>query len=414
MTIQAQSVSTLSTLREAATIDSAPPKATAKRSRAKILLPVLTTLAIAAGGVSYSLTHGKETTDDAQVEGHVGNVSARVAGQVKRVLVKDNQHVNAGDVLVELDDRDYAAKLSSAKADLAAAIASLRAAETQLVLTQKTADSSLVVAKGGLSQAAALDGTTRASIDQARADIAVAESRRELAQLELDRAAKLVASGAVSQADYDTRKATLDQAEASLRQARSRLVSAQANIGNSSGAIESARGHLLSAQLGPDQVEAAKAQVALAQARVDQAKAALDQAELNVSYTQVRAEAAGMVARRSVEIGQTVSPDRPLMAIVPLDDTWIVANFKEDQLAEMKIGQSVKVSIDSYSGRTLHGHVDSLAAGTGSRFALLPADNASGNFTKVVQRVPVLVRLDDAQDVELRPGMSAYVTVFTK
>ncbi len=138
------------------------------------------------------------------------------------------------------------------------------------------------------------------------------------------------------------------------------------------------------------------------------------QAELNLSYTEVRAESSGMVARRSVEVGHSVSPERPLMAIVPLDDTWIVANFKEDQLAHMRAGQPVEVSVDSYSGRTFHGTVDSIAAGTGSRFSLLPADNASGNFTKVVQRVPVLVRLADAGDVALRPGMSANVTVVTK
>jgi membrane fusion protein (multidrug efflux system) len=290
----------------------------------------------------------------------------------------------------------------------------LRSAQTQLVVTQKSADSNLVVAKGGVSQASALEGTTRAAIDQARADIAVAESRRDLAKLELDRSASLFADDAVPLAEHDARKATFEQAEATLLQARARLVSAQANISNSAGTIESARGRLLSAQLGPDQVEAQEAQVELAKARVDQAQAALSQAELNISYTQLKAETSGVVARRSVEIGQTVSPDRPLMAIVPLDDTWIVANFKEDQLAAMRTGQAVKVSIDSFADHTFHGRVDSLAAGTGSRFSLLPADNASGNFTKVVQRVPVLVRLDDAKGLVLRPGMSASVTVITK
>ncbi len=390
----------------------AEPKA--KPSRAKILLPVLVAAALAAGSVSWAFARGKQSTDDAQVEGHVANVSPRVAGQVKRVLVKDNQQVKEGDVLVELDDRDYAARQAAAKADLASALASLHAAETQLVLTRKSADSGLVVARGGLSQAAALDGTTRAAIDQARADITVAESRRTLAKLELDRSARLLAEKAVAQADYDAHKASFDQADATLLQSEARLVSAQANIGNSTGTMESARGRLLSAQMGPDQVEAQKAQVEFARARVDQAQAALQQADLNESYTRLVAQTAGMVARRSVEIGQTVSPDRPLMALVPLDDTWVVANFKEDQLAEMKVGQAAKVSIDSYDGRSYHGHVDSLAAGTGSRFSLLPADNASGNFTKVVQRVPVLVRLDDASGVVLRPGMSASVTVVTK
>jgi membrane fusion protein (multidrug efflux system) len=395
-------------------VEPAPTKAKPKRSIAKILLPVLAALALVGGGTTYAATSGKETTDDAQVEGHVANVSPRVTGQVKRVLVKDNQHVDAGDVLVELDDRDYTAKLAAGRADLAAAAATLRAAESQLVVTEKSSDSNLVVAKGGVSQAAALDGTTRAMIAQARADVVAAESKRSLAKLELDRSARLLAGNAVAQADYDARKAMFDQADAALAQGVARLESAQAGIANSAGTIESARGRLLSAQLGPEQVQAARAQVDLAEAKVDQAAAALAQAELNVSYTQIKAETPGLVSRRSVEVGQTVSPDRPLMAIVPLDDTWVVANFKEDQLAQMKAGQSARVSIDSYHGKALHGHIESLAAGTGSRFALLPANNASGNFTKVVQRVPVLVRLDDARDVALRPGMSAQVTVLTK
>lgn len=385
-----------------------------KPSRAKVLLPALVAVALVVGGGIWLNGRGKEVTDDAQVEGHVVNIAPRVSGQVKKVLVKDNQLVKAGDVLVELDDRDYQVRLAAARADLAAAKAALHSARTQATVTEKSVDSTLVVARGGISQAAGLEGTTRATIDQAQADVKVAESRRDLARIELDRSSKLLSDHTIPQADYDTRKALFDQADASVAQARARLASAQASLANSSGTIESARGRLLSAQTGPEQIDAAHAQVELAEARVDQAQAALDQANLNVSYTQIKADAAGVVARRSVEPGQLVSPDRPLMAIVPLDDTWIVANFKEDQLAEMKAGQTAKVTIDTYGGRTFAAHVDSLAAGTGSRFSLLPPDNASGNFTKVVQRVPVLVRLDGPSDVPLRPGMSARVVVVTK
>jgi len=396
--------------------DVQPEKLTeaSKPSRAKVLLPVLVAVALATGGAVWANGRGKQATDDAQVEGHVVNIAPRVSGQVKKVLVKDNQIVKAGDVLVELDDRDYQVRLAAARADLAASKAALHAARTQAAVTEKSVDSTLVVARGGISQAAALDGTTRATIDQALADLKVAESRRDLARIELDRSSKLLADHAIPQADYDTRKALFDQADATVAQARARLASSQASLANSSGTIESARGRLLSAQTGPEQIDAAHAQVELAEARVDQAQAALDQANLNVSYTQLKADADGVVARRSVEQGQLVSPDRPLMAIVPMDDTWIVANFKEDQLAEMKPGQAAKVTIDTYGGRTFVGHVDSLAAGTGSRFSLLPPDNASGNFTKVVQRVPVLVRLDAPSDVPLRPGMSATVVVLTK
>jgi membrane fusion protein (multidrug efflux system) len=198
-----------------------------------------------------------------------------------------------------------------------------------------------------------------------------------------------------------------------LALARARLASAEANLDNSAGTLQNARGRLIAAQSGPQRVQAASAQVELAQARVDQAQAALDQARLNRSYASVRAEVAGVVSRRNVEVGQLVSPERPLLALVALDDTWVVANYKEDQLADLRVGQAAKVKIDALPGRELSGHVDSLAGGTGARFSLLPPDNASGNFTKVVQRVPVLIRLDPHPDVELRPGLSAYTTIIT-
>ena len=217
----------------------------------------------------------------------------------------------------------------------------------------------------------------------------------------------------VSQAQYDAAKATLAEAEASLAQNRAHLENARASSLSSASGSESARGHLLAAQAAPDQVEAQQAQVELSEARVAQAQAAVDQAELNLSYTKVTAAVSGVVSRRTVEVGQSASPDRPLLALIPLDDTWVVANFKEDQIARMKAGELARVSVDTFTHRELVGHVDSMAGGTGSRFSLLPPDNASGNFTKVVQRVPVLIRLDPHSDVTLRPGLSASVTVMT-
>jgi membrane fusion protein (multidrug efflux system) len=385
-----------------------------KRSKALTILPLLVAAALGTGGLAVLSGHGKETTDDAQVEGHVASVAPRVGGQVKRVLVRDNQRVNAGDVLVELDERDLAVKLTAAQADLEAAKAQLRAAETQLGVTMKSVDSSLVVARGGLAQAAAVRGTTRAAIEQARAELTAASSRQALAKTELGRSQQLFTSGAVAQAELDAKQTALEQADAQLAQASARLMSAEANIDNSSGTLETARGRLIAAQSGPEQVEAGRAQVALARARVDQAAAAVSQAELNLSYTKIKAELAGVVSRRSVEVGQLASPERPLMAIVPLEDTWVVANFKEDQIAAMRAGQTAWVTVDSVPGKKLAGHIDSLASGTGARFSLLPPDNASGNFTKVVQRVPVLVRLDAHPGLELRPGLSAQVTVSTK
>ena len=384
-----------------------------KRKRAPL---VFATLLLIAGGVAvyiYVSRIGKEKTDDAQVEAHVANIAARISGQVKRVVAADNQEVKIGDVLVELDDRDQQVKLAAARADLAATQAQLRTAQTQLALTDKTAKANLAVARGGVEQAVAITGTTGAMIDQAHADVAAAQSHKQLTKLELDRAERLHAAGAVAQSEVETRVAADQQADAQLSQAQAHLANAMANRSNSSGTAESARGKLLAASTVDEQVESARAQVALGEARVAQAQAALDRAQLELDYTKVRAEISGTVARRSVEPGQMVSPDRPLMAVVDLGDTWIVANLKETQLKSVKANQKVDIEVDTFDG-ALHGHVDSIAAGTGSRFSLLPPDNASGNFIKVTQRVPVKIKLDDRGERILRPGMSAEVTIHTE
>lgn len=384
-----------------------------KRRRAPFVLGGLVLVAVGVALYVYFSRLGKESTDDAQVEAHVANVAARITGQVKRVPVADNQQVKVGDVLVELDDRDQQVRLVAARADLAATQAQLRTAQTQLSLTEKTAKANLAVAKGGVEQAAAMTGTTQAQIDQSRADVSAAQSHKQLTKIDREREDRLFKTGAGTQSELDARIAADQQADAQLAQAEAHLASALASRGNSSGTIESARGKLLAASTVDEQVETAQAQVALGEARVAQAQSALDRAQLELDFTKVRAELAGSVAKRAVEPGQMVAPDRPLMAIVDLSDTWVVANLKETQIKSIKPGQSVDIEIDSFGG-TLHGHVDSIAAGTGSRFSLLPPDNASGNFIKVTQRVPVKITLDDRGDRVLRPGMSADVTIYTK
>jgi membrane fusion protein (multidrug efflux system) len=222
---------------------------------------------------------------------------------------------------------------------------------------------------------------------------------------------ELFNKGSVSQAELDARQANADQANAGLEQARARLDSTKALISGNYGGVEQAQGRLVAAMAGPEQVKAAQAQVQLAAARVEQLRAAERLAELNLSYATVKAPATGVVSRKNVEVGSLVSPERPVLALVPLDDVWIVANFKEDQIRTMKPGQPVTIEVDTFSGRQFHGHVESLSAGTGARFALLPPDNATGNFVKVVQRVPVRLKIEDRGDAVLRPGMSASVTV---
>jgi membrane fusion protein, multidrug efflux system len=391
--------------------EAVPDPAPRKRQRAPLVLAVLVAVAAIGGSTAWLFSRGKESTDDAQVEGHVVSVSARTPGQVARVRVTDNQRVKAGDVLVELDPSELGARLEAAEADAQSAQASLEAAEAQLALTRKSSSASLRQAKGGVSQAVSGETSTRAQLEQAQADMAVAESRFKLAKLDFERASSLFRSGSISQAEMDNRQAAFDQAQASFAQSKGRFESAQAAIVGGAAGVEQAEGRLAAAQTVPEQLQASTAAVHLAKARFAQTQAALSLARQNLSYATIRAPVSGIVARRNVEIGMLVSPDRPLLALVPLDDVWIVANFKEDQVGAMRPGQSATIGVDAYDGRRFQGHVESIAGGTGSRFALLPPDNASGNYVKVVQRIPVLIRIDDRGDQEFRPGMSAEVTV---
>ncbi|MCE9672258.1 HlyD family secretion protein [Myxococcus stipitatus] len=386
----------------------------APRSRAKKVLPALLAVAVVGGGVRWVVSRGQESTDDAQVEGRIANVSPRVSGQVARVLVSDNQQVKAGDVLVELDATDLEAKLEVARADVLSAEAQAANARSQLALTEVNAGANLRQARGGVVQANSGISSSKAALDQARADVVAAEARFKLADTDLTRVKTLKREGAVTQADLDARQSAYDQAQAALDVARARLSSTEAGVQGSSGGLEAAQGKLAAAESGPVQVQAAEAAVKLADARLKQAQAALRLAELAVSYTKVLAPVSGVVSRRTVEVGQVVGPERPLMALVPQDDVWVVANFKEDQVGEMKAGQAVDVEVDAFGSHHFKGHVDSLAGASGARFALLPPDNASGNFVKVVQRIPVLIRFDDVKDVPLKPGMSAVVTVDTR
>ncbi len=382
------------------------------RRRAPLVFLGLALVASGAFGTWRHFTLGRESTDDAQVEGHIINVSARVAGQVSQVLVRDNQTVHAGDVLVELDRGDLDARLALADADVDASRAGVASAESALALAERSAAANLVQARGGLMQSAGVLQGSRASIAQARADLDAAAARRHLAETELERTRALAAQGAIASSLLDTQQSQFDQAAAQWAQARARLDAANTGVDSSQGALESARGRLEVAQTGPQQVEQARAALALARARLAQTEASRRLAALNVSYATLRAPHDGVISRRTVEVGQMVDPSRALLAIVPADDIWVVANFKEDQVGAMRAGQRAELRVDAFPGRHFAARVESLAGATGARFSLLPPDNASGNFVKVTQRVPVLLRIDGAANAGLRPGLSADVTVF--
>jgi membrane fusion protein (multidrug efflux system) len=390
------------------------PMKPARRGKAKFVFAGL--LLVATTGATGSFLHGRgrESTDDAQVEGRLHNVASRISGRVAKVNVVDNQLVEQGAVIFELEDDQQAAKVEAARADLLAAKAQLAAARAQLGLTEKSAAATLKQAKGGISQAAGTLASSSASLVQAKSDVVAAESRKKLAESDLKRVKSLWELGVASQADLDARQSAFDQAVASYDAARARLIMAEGGTTSSAGGVDVAKARLESASTIDEQIELAKAAVGVSEARVKQAEAALRLTELDFEWTKVKAPAKGVVSRRNVEVGQMVDPGRPLLAIVPVDDVWVVANFKEDQLAEMKPGQHVELTIDTYGSKPFSAHVDSMAGASGARFALLPPDNATGNFTKVVQRIPVLIRFDTKPTVPLRPGMSVNVTVHTK
>jgi len=397
--------------------------------RVRILIGVVVLVAIGVG-VWWWIAAGRESTDDAQVDAHITPIASRVGGTVLHVPVEPNQEVEAGAVLVEIDKRDYEVALERARAELADAEAVAVAAKASVPITSTTASSNVTTARGGVEQADASYLEAQQAVEVARTRLSTAQAREreaaanatkasrdverlnpllakdEIAQQQFDAA---VAAAAANKAATESAQAQVKEAELGIRVAESRL--AQAGVGR-----QQASAGLKTAQTAPEQVTASRARADAADAKVRQNKAMVKQAELNLEYATVKAPVKGIVSRKSVETGQVIQPGQPLMTIIPLDRVWVTANFKETQLASMRPGQRVKIEVDAYDGREFSGKVESLAAATGSRFSLLPPDNATGNYVKVVQRVPVRILLDEGQDPEqlLRPGMSVVPTVYTR
>ena len=381
-------------------------------------------------GVWVWLSSGHESTDDAQIEGHVTQVAPRVGGTVLRVAVNDNQQVELGAVLVEIDPRDYQIALEKAKAELADAQATAAAAQSNVPITSATATGNIGTAQGSVEQARGAAEASQKEVDAAHARATTAAARQREAEANAIKAARdverlrgLLAKDEVSQQQFDSAVAAADGAGAGVDSARSQVAEAEAGIRVAESRLVASRGGeqqahaaLQSAQTGPEQVTAVRARAASAEARVQQARAAMQQAEQNLQYATIRAPQAGIVSRKSVEAGQVIQAGQPLMAIIPLENVWVTANFKETQLTKMRAGQRATISVDAYGGKEYRGHVDSIAAATGARFSLLPPENATGNYVKVVQRVPVKIVLDPGQDPEhlLRPGLSVEPTVYTK
>jgi membrane fusion protein (multidrug efflux system) len=397
--------------------------------RARLALGGALLLLAGAGAWAWA-TAGREHTDDAQVDARVTQMAARVGGTVTQVAVNDNQLVETGALLVQLDPGDYQVAVDKARAELADAEASALAAQSNVPITSTTASSNVTTARGGVTVAQSGTVAAEKEIEAARARLVSAQARLREAEANAAKSARdverlrgLLAKDEVSQQQFDATSATAEAQKASVDVSRSQVAEAEVGIRVAESRLaqarageDRARADMETAQTGPSQVTATKARASAAEAHVLQARATLAQADLNLQYATVKAPVRGIVSKKAINVGQVVQAGQPLLALVQIDEVWVTANFKETQLKDMRPGQRAVIAVDAYGGRQYTGKVDSLAGATGARFSLLPPENATGNFVKVVQRVPVKIVLDPGQDPEhrLRPGMSVTPTVFMK
>jgi membrane fusion protein (multidrug efflux system) len=385
-------------IEQEAEVESAQPQS----RRRGIVIVVVVILALVAAGIWWRSTYS-ESTDDAQVNGHLIQVSSRIAGQVAKVYVDENQVVKAGDLIAELDPSDYKVAVENAEAALASAQANAAAANVNVPITTVNTGSNLSAADSNVTG-------SHAAVVQAEEQLEAAQANNIKAQADLERYKPLVVKDVISKQQFDAAVAAADAArhleEAAsegVRVARERESQAKAG--------------LKFAQTAPEQVTAQKARARQAQAMVQQAQAQLDMARLNLSYTRIVAPAAGIITRKSVEINQNVAPGQNLMMLVSLEGLWVTANFKETQLRHMFAGQPVEIDVDS-TGKTYHGKVTQIGGATGSVLSLFPPENATGNYVKVVQRVPVRIDFTNLAgedpNHELRPGLSVEPKVSVK
>ena len=374
--------------------------------------------------------YNRVSTDDAQVDGHLVPMSAKIYGEIAAVLVDDNQPVKAGQVLVRIDPRDYQARADQAKAALALAESQAQAAQVGVPLTQETtrsytssADAQLAGAQAEYDRAKTVyEKDSTAELAMARANVDARQADNDRAQADLARMKPLVQKQEISQLQFDAYQAAARVAESELSAAKDRLAAAEQSAQISKSAMLAAKARVDQARAGVEQARANHRQVpihqadaAAAQAGAAQAKANLEAAELQLSYTTVVAPVDGVVTKKAVEVGQIVQPGQSLFVLIPLRDIWVTANYKETQLAKVRSGQKAEIHVDMY-GDTFSGRVDSIAGATGARLSLLPPENATGNFVKVVQRIPVKILVDPIPPDKaiLRPGMNVDATIITK
>jgi membrane fusion protein (multidrug efflux system) len=398
------------------TTQAAEPEAPPQKSRRGILVVVVLVVVVIAVGLWWRSTF-TEDTDDAQVNGHLIQVSSRINGHVLKVDVEENQLVKQGDVIAELDPRDFQIAVENAQAALANAQANAAAANVNVPLTSINTGSTLRSAQADVSGAHASVGQAEQQLASAKAKVIQAQANYTKALQDLDRYRPLVAKDVISKQQFDAAVAAADADKAAVDDANAGVQAAADGVHAAHDRENQAFAQQNSAETGPQQVAVQSARAKAALAQVEQAQAQLDQANLNLSYTKIVAPAAGIITRKSVEIDQNLATGQNILTLVSLEDLWITANFKETQLKHMSAGQPVEIEVDA-TGKTYHGKITQIGGATGSVLSLFPPENATGNYVKVVQRVPVRIDFNDLKDEDsnhaLRPGLSVEPKVRVK
>jgi membrane fusion protein, multidrug efflux system len=390
-----------------------------KNSRRKIILFAVLALLVVGGGLFYWHSTFTESTDDAQVDGDLYQVSSRVTGQVIKVSVEDNQKVQAGDLLLEIDPKDYQVALEQAQANLASAQANALQANVNVPITGVTTATSITTTGYDVQGATAAVAQAQKEAQAAEARVIQARANATKSQLDVDRYTPLVEKDVISKQQFDAAVAANAGNKAAVLEAEATVIAQQSAVTQAIQKLSNAKSTAAqSVKTGPDQVRAQQAKANAALADVKQAQAKVDQAVLNLSYTKVTAPTSGIVNKKNVQVGTNVSIGQDLMTIIPLTNLWVTANFKETQLERMRSGQSVTLKVDALGGRKFRGKVTQIGGATGSRLSLFPPENATGNYVKVVQRIPVRIDFTDLQeenqDFALRPGFSVTPIVSVK
>ncbi len=399
-----------------AEIEEAPAHGSAqpKSSKRTLVLGLVAAVAVAAGCIWYVTHHGLENTDNAQIDGDVVSVPARVGGVVTKIEFVENQRVKAGDLLAELDSAPAQARLAEAAANVLAAQAQADAADATARVSETTAVGDKSIADASLITASVGAASTTDQIKEAAAQLQSAQTSLQQARLDHDRAQSLLTSGAISKAEYDRTDTGYRVAQSSVDVASARLTSIKSSAAQAQSRVVEAQAKAKSSNDVETQIKLANARAKAAHAQVETATAARNLAALDLSYTEIFAPSDGVVSKKSINVGQMLSPGQSVVQIVP-DKLWVTGNFKETQVAKMRVGQAASVEVDAFSGKPIEGEVESFSGATGAKFTLLPPDNATGNFTKVVQRLPVRIRLHEIPaGIALRPGMSVDLTVDTR